>query len=522
MKKCKYCQAEMPQDSAFCPNCGKQADTQPDEEAVPVQQTIPEAPHAAEGQTSAAEPVREEPAADPEKTPKAEAPVEESVPAGDASPEEVPSAQIKEGIQATPGRIALAVAAVIVLLAVLIALIVAGLGEKQPTEPEAAVQTTAATEATVSATIPADGNPGDVTCKGSYTVADEEAAASRDTVVATMGDRALTNGALRVYYWMEVQGFLSNYGAYAAYFGMDYTQPLDTQLSMEENNLTWQQYFLQCALDNWRQIQAMATEADNAKMEMNEEDRAYLENLESTVQEMADSYNMSVDELLLNNFGPGTGMEEYAYFQELYHRGYPYYEAETAKLVPTQAELKEFYEAHREDYANGGVTEDSMFADVRHILIRVEGGTTDGEGNTTYSEEEWEACRKEAQAILDEWLAGDKTEDSFAVLATEKSEDPGSQSIGGLYKKIYEGQMVPAFNDWCFDESRESGDYGLVQTDYGYHVMYFVSSQPQWEYYAESDWVGEQTNKLIEDLLENYPMEVEYEKITLGNVNMGA
>ena len=34
--------------------------------------------------------------------------------------------------------------------------------------------------------------------------------------------------------------------------------------------------------------------------------------------------------------------------------------------------------------------------------------------------------------------------------------------------------MVKAFEDWCFDEARTAGDTGIVQTEYGFHVMYFV------------------------------------------------
>ena len=34
--------------------------------------------------------------------------------------------------------------------------------------------------------------------------------------------------------------------------------------------------------------------------------------------------------------------------------------------------------------------------------------------------------------------------------------------------------MVTNFNDWCFDESRQAGDTGIVESDYGYHVMYYV------------------------------------------------
>lgn len=111
---------------------------------------------------------------------------------------------------------------------------------------------------------------------------------------------------------------------------------------------------------------------------------------------------------------------------------------------------------------------------VRHILIEFQGGTTDESGVTVYSDEEKAAAKEQAQALLDEWMAGEATEDSFATLANQNTQDPGSVSTGGLYEDIYPGQMVTAFNDWVFDESRKSGDTGLVESNYGYHVMYYV------------------------------------------------
>ena len=110
---------------------------------------------------------------------------------------------------------------------------------------------------------------------------------------------------------------------------------------------------------------------------------------------------------------------------------------------------------------------------VRHILVSFEGGTPDEAGNVTYSEEEKSAAKTKAEELLAQWEAGDKTEDSFAALAAENSTDPGSKENGGLYEDIAPGQMVPTFNDWCFDESRKAGDTGIVETSYGYHVMYF-------------------------------------------------
>ena len=458
------------------------------------------------------------------ETPVPAAELTEEVPAVEMPQEEVPAAEIPQeevsaepAKKATPGKIALAIGAVVLLAAVLIALI---LSSNQKKAEDAAVETVA-TEAVLEATIPADGNPEDVTCKGSYSVSDEEIKSAADTVVATIGEHTLTNSQLQVYYWMEVQNFLNTYGNYAAYFGMDYTQPLDTQRCTYDENLTWQQFFLDTALVNWNQVQAMNLMAKENGLTISDEDQAYLEGLDAYLEQTAAGFGISVDELMTGNFGPGADKEGYRYFQDLYLNGLPYYETESAKMVPTQEDLETYFAEHEDQYAESGVTRDGKFVDVRHILVKVAGGTTAEDGSVTYSDQEWKTCEEAAQAILDAWLAGDKTEESFAALAAEKTEDPGSQATGGLYEQVYEGQMVPEFNDWCFDASRQHGDYGLVKTTYGYHVMFFVGSEPQWISYAESDWMNDQSNKLLENIVSKYPMEVSYENIALGVVKMG-
>ena len=447
-----------------------------------------------------------------EAAPAAEVPSEEAV-----SPEETPAEEPTEAPakKATPGKIAVAVGTVVLLVAVLIALIVNGQGQKKA---EAAPEPTEVVE-TVEATIPADGNPDDVTCKGSYSVSDEEAVAQGDVVVANIGEYQLTNSQLQVYYWMEIQNFLNTYGAYAAYFGMDYTQPLDTQL--EEEGMTWKQYFLDTALNNWHQVQSMSLMAEEAGIPMEEASKTYLEGLDAYLEETAAANGISVKELMVGNFGPGADAEDYRYFQELYLSGVPYYQKAVEAMEPSQEDLEAYFASHEEEYAASGITKDSKLVDVRHILVQVKGGTTDDSGAVTYSDEEWETCRADAQAILDQWLAGEKTEESFAALATGKTEDPGSQQSGGLYQQVVAGQMVQPFNDWCFDAARTYGDYGLVQTSYGYHVMFFVKSEPQWITYAASDWANEQSAELLEAVTSLYPMEVSFDKIVLGVVELG-
>ena len=119
---------------------------------------------------------------------------------------------------------------------------------------------------------------------------------------------------------------------------------------------------------------------------------------------------------------------------------------------------------------------ETNLVNVRHILVSYTGGTTDSTGATTYSDEEKAAARKAAQEILDTFNAGEKTEEAFAALATEKTTDTGSKENGGLYENVHPGQMVQAFNDWCFDAARTPGETAIVETEYGCHVMYFVST----------------------------------------------
>ena len=140
--------------------------------------------------------------------------------------------------------------------------------------------------------------------------------------------------------------------------------------------------------------------------------------------------------------------------------------------VTTDADGKETTSGYYVVWFEG--SNDNTFAlkNVRHILVAFEGGTTDDSGVTTYSDEEKAAAREAAEALLAQWKSGDATEDSFAALANEESDD-GDGTTGGLYEDVYPGQMVEPFEAWCYDETRSTGDTGIVESTYGYHVMYF-------------------------------------------------
>lgn len=114
-------------------------------------------------------------------------------------------------------------------------------------------------------------------------------------------------------------------------------------------------------------------------------------------------------------------------------------------------------------------------ANVRHILINFEGGTTDENGQTTYSDEEKATAKSKAEALLQQWKDGEATEESFIALVKDNTGDTASAETGGLYEDIYKtANYEAAFLNWSVDTSRETGDTGIVETSYGYHIMYYV------------------------------------------------
>ena len=121
-------------------------------------------------------------------------------------------------------------------------------------------------------------------------------------------------------------------------------------------------------------------------------------------------------------------------------------------------------------------TEDNNYntVNVRHILLAPEQDLDSDEDGTmdASSDEALAAAKQEAEDVLAEWKAGEATEESFAALADTYSAD---STEGGLLENIYHNQMVQPFNDWCFDESRQPGDVEIVQTEFGYHIIYFIS-----------------------------------------------
>ena len=466
----------------------------------------------------------------------------------------------------------------------------------------------------------------------------------KNTVALTVGEHKINNVEMNYYFIDAVNNFHSQYGSYAAMFGLDTTTPLNQQVLDEETGRTWADDFLESAQSSAQSAYAAADAAEAAGFTLPQETLDQLEQYGSNLDLYARLYGFSdADAYVKAMYGNGASKKSYmdyytrnvlaSAYQTEYRANFTFSDDEIAARDAEEPTAYNSYSYHQyylatSKFLTGGTTDEngsttysdaeqaaaeaaaeaaaksltgdeigsvedldaaiaalsinagatgaastaytdtlsasvgSTIADwvknsarkagdktyiaststttsedgtqatkvngyyvvyfegtskntfplvnVRHILVKYEGGTTDSNGQTTYSDEEKAAAMTAAQEILDTWKKGEATEDSFAALAAEKTGDEGSKDNGGLYEDIYPGQMVTAFNDWCFDDSRKVGDTGIVETEYGCHVMYFSGySDTTYRVYMITEALrSDAFNAWSEELLANTAMTV--------------
>ena len=167
-------------------------------------------------------------------------------------------------------------------------------------------------------------------------------------------------------------------------------------------------------------------------------------------------------------------------------------------LTYTDAEIQDTYNADPKTYDR---------VSWEYVIISgAAESTTDADGNTVQPTDEESAAAKDAakasaDKIYKEWQSGAKTEDSFAALAKEKSKDTGSAADGGLISGITSSaNYVESFRNWAIDSSRKVGDTGIVESEYGYHIMYYSGSDYAWKSAIRSTKASEDFEKQLTEL----------------------
>ncbi len=135
--------------------------------------------------------------------------------------------------------------------------------------------------------------------------------------------------------------------------------------------------------------------------------------------------------------------------------------------------------------------------DVRHLLVSFK---EDPQSEEAATDAEKKAAKDKADKLYKEWKDGKHTEESFAELAKANTSDAGSKADGGLYKAVRTTtDFMQGFLNWSLDAARKAGDSGIIETDYGYHIMYFSKANT-----ADFDYMETIRNAKAEEDYDSY------------------
>lgn len=136
----------------------------------------------------------------------------------------------------------------------------------------------------------------------------------------------------------------------------------------------------------------------------------------------------------------------------------------------------------------------------KHILIAPE---IDSEGNVVNNG--WAKAKEKADKTYDEWSKSDKKSETFDSMVKEYSDDTETVDDCGEYESIAEGTLPEKIDKWLFEKERKEGDYTLVKTESGYHILYYLEpGKEEWKVISITQITEDRYQKFIDAQLPKF------------------
>lgn len=396
--------------------------------------------------------------------------------------------------------------------------------------------------------------------------------ATHQTYLTVNGEK-VTKAEFDYNYNVALNNYVSQYGSYLSYFGLDTSQDLSKQ--MYTDRLSWKDFFEEMAVDNMKSAKGLKAEADAAGYEY--DSTTDVEQFKNNIKEGAENAGVSTGKYVKQLYGAHATVNRIADYVAETARTSAYYQMISKDMTATDEEIQAYYEEHATEYdsvdyyvaefpaeieseepteeeieaamneacdeadavvdtleENGELMTNEKEADIEMVLAdwlfednRKAGDTNvipDEDNNIYYAvkfvkrylDEKPTANVRvimtqetDGQTILDEWNAGEATEDSFAELCKKYSADSGAITEGGLFEGITEDGISPELAEWIFAGGRKSGDTTSIVTEEGYtYVMYYVEQgDPEWKSTIANMLLSEARTEYLDALTESVIVE---------------
>ena len=268
--------------------------------------------------------------------------------------------------------------------------------------------------------------------------------------------------------------YITQYGSYLSYFGLDTSKDLSTQMYSE--TLTWKDYFEQNAVESLKQNKALMAEAKAAGFTYDTTDE--YNTFKETIKTSAAAAGVSDKEYVRSIYGSYATMgriEEYVKNDMVMNA---YYQKLQEDNAPSDDEIQSYYEENKATYDSVDYrlttieadlpTEPTELADPVEETAADTTGTTDG---TTATDTTQDTAYQPSDAEIA------KAMDDAKVLADDAEQTVAKD--GEAHENEKKSSVNYMISDWLFDDARKAGDTTVITNDNS-HCYYAVAFEKRY------------------------------------------
>ena len=297
--------------------------------------------------------------------------------------------------------------------------------------------------------------------------------ATHETYVVINGEK-VNKVEFDYVYNTSKNNYITQYGSYLSYFGLDTSKDLSTQ--MYSDTLTWQDYFEQNAVESLKQNKALMAEAKAAGFTYDTTDE--YNTFKETIKTSAAAAGVSDKEYVRSIYGSYATMGRIEGYVKNDMVMNAYYQKLQEDNAPSDDEIQSYYEENKATYDSVDYrlttieadlpTEPTELADPVEETAADTTGTTDGTAAT-------DSTQDTAYQPSDAEIA--KAMEDAKVLADDAEQTVAKD--GEAHENEKKSSVNYMISDWLFDDARKAGDTTVITNDNS-HCYYAVAFEKRY------------------------------------------
>lgn len=273
----------------------------------------------------------------------------------------------------------------------------------------------------------------------------------------TIGGENISRVEFDYNYNVVKNNYISQYGSFLSYFGMNPAADLSTQ--MYSDTLTWKDFFEKMAVENMTQTKALKNQAEAAGFtyDTTEDYKSF----EEAVKAAAAEEGVAVKKYIQEIYGSYATLDRIDEFVKKDMIVAAFYDSIAEEKAPADEEIQAHYDANKAEYDSVDYRVTNIKAELptepTELADKTEAAQAEG------SEQAYQPSEAEIAKAMED--AKKLAEEAEAKVATD----------GELMENVTKTYATLAIREWLFDDARKAGDTTVIEDTTGnqYYALAF-------------------------------------------------